>query len=128
MDEARLHLTESPLFSKDEMQNAIRIIKARRTFSENYSNVKYTDINNTDGVHYPRDVLFFEKPKHYYGERSFDEPCHPQQKPTALLEYFIRTYTSEGQLVVDPFMGSGSTAVAAIRTGRHFVGFEREDR
>lgn len=117
-----------PTYNPQKWKGKAYGFKARRTQSENYSNVKCTDINNTDGVRYPRDVLFFVKPKHYYGERSFDEPCHPQQKPTALLEYFIRTYTDEGQLVVDPFMGSGSTAVAAIRTGRHFVGFEREDR
>ena len=117
-----------PTYNPQKWKGEVYGFKARRKQSENYSYVKYSDINNTDGVHYPRDVLFFEKPKHLYGKRLFDGACHPQQKPTALLEYFIRTYTDEGQLVVDPFMGSGSTAVAAIRTGRHFVGFEREDR
>lgn len=51
---------------------------------------------------------------------------HPTQKPVQLIEYLIRTYTDEGDLVLDNCMGSGTTAVAAIRTGRHYVGFEIE--
>jgi len=49
---------------------------------------------------------------------------HPCQKPTDLLEYLIKTYTSEGELVLDNCFGSGSTAVAAINTHRNFIGFE----
>lgn len=51
---------------------------------------------------------------------------HPTQKPVALLEYLIRTYTDEGHTVLDNTMGSGSTGVAAINTGRYFVGIERD--
>ena len=51
---------------------------------------------------------------------------HPTQKPVALLEYLIRTYTNEGDTVLDSCIGSGTTMVAAIRTGRHFIGFETE--
>jgi site-specific DNA-methyltransferase (adenine-specific) len=56
-------------------------------------------------------------------ERGF----HPTQKPVALLEYLIRTYTNEGDTVLDNTMGSGSTGVAAINTGRAFVGIERDE-
>lgn len=49
---------------------------------------------------------------------------HPTQKPVALLEYLIKTYTNEGDTVLDNCMGSGSTGVAAKRTGRHFIGIE----
>ena len=49
---------------------------------------------------------------------------HPTQKPVALVEYLIRTYTNEGDVVLDNCIGSGTTAVAAIRTGRHYIGFE----
>ena len=49
---------------------------------------------------------------------------HPTQKPTALLEYLIRTYTNEGEIVLDNTMGSGTTGVAAVNTGRGFVGVE----
>lgn len=51
---------------------------------------------------------------------------HPTQKPIALFEYLIRTYTNEGETVLDNCIGSGTTAVAAINTGRNFIGFEVE--
>lgn len=53
---------------------------------------------------------------------------HPNQKPVDLLEYLVRTYTEEGELVLDATMGSGSTGVAAIRAGRNFVGFETDEK
>lgn len=60
-------------------------------------------------------------------EFSYDrEKYHPTQKPVALFEYLIRTYTNEGELVLDNCIGSGTTAVAAINTGRRFIGIERE--
>ena len=49
---------------------------------------------------------------------------HPTQKPVALFEYLIKTYTNEGDLVLDNCIGSSTTAVAAKRTGRHFIGIE----
>jgi site-specific DNA-methyltransferase (adenine-specific) len=52
---------------------------------------------------------------------------HPTQKPVALMEYLIRTYTREGDTVLDCCMGSGSTGVAAIRTGRKFIGIEKDE-
>ena len=52
---------------------------------------------------------------------------HPTQKPVALLEYLIRTYTNPGDLVLDNCMGSGSTGVACINTGRRFIGMELDD-
>jgi site-specific DNA-methyltransferase (adenine-specific) len=51
---------------------------------------------------------------------------HPTQKPVLLMRYLIRTYTNDGDAVLDPFMGSGTTGVAAIREGRRFVGVERD--
>ena len=52
---------------------------------------------------------------------------HPTQKPVALLEYLIRTYTNEGDVVLDNCMGSGSTGVAAANTGRKFIGIEKDN-
>ena len=51
-------------------------------------------------------------------------PAHPTQKPVALFEYLIRTYTNPGDLVLDCCMGSGTTAIACLNTNRRFVGFE----
>lgn len=52
---------------------------------------------------------------------------HPTQKPVALMEYLIRTYTNEGQTVLDNTMGSGTTGVACMNTGRRFIGIERDE-
>jgi site-specific DNA-methyltransferase (adenine-specific) len=51
---------------------------------------------------------------------------HPTQKPVALMEYLIRTYTHPGETVLDCTMGSGSTGVACVNTGRAFIGIERD--
>ena len=52
---------------------------------------------------------------------------HPTQKPLSLFEYLVKTYSNPGELVFDPFMGSGTTAVAAMLSGRHYLGFEIEE-
>jgi site-specific DNA-methyltransferase (adenine-specific) len=52
---------------------------------------------------------------------------HPTQKPVALFEYLIKTYTNEGNLILDNCMGSGTTAIACIKTNRNYIGFELQD-
>ena len=76
----------------------------------------------SDGRRYPRDVVKF----YQVGNFNHTDNYHAQQKPTDLLEYLIKTYTNEGELVLDATMGSGSTGVAAVNTGRRFIGFETE--
>jgi site-specific DNA-methyltransferase (adenine-specific) len=66
---------------------------------------------------YPKSVLDFA---------SEGKTVHPTQKPVALMEYLIRTYTNEGETVLDNTMGSGTTGVAAANTGRKFIGIERD--
>lgn len=70
-------------------------------------------------TNYPRQVLDFQ---------SEGSTVHPTQKPVALMEYLIRTYTNEGDTVLDNTMGSGTTGVAAANTGREFIGIERDDK
>ena len=53
---------------------------------------------------------------------------HPTQKPVALLEYLIKTYTNEDETVLDNCMGSGSTGVACVNTGRNFIGIELDEK
>ena len=53
---------------------------------------------------------------------------HPTQKPIALFEYLIKTYTNEGDLVLDNCIGSGTTAIACINTGRNFIGIEKDEK
>ena len=55
---------------------------------------------------------------------SVHNPPHPTQKPVALFEYLIKTYTNEGETVLDNCMGSGTTAIACINTNRNYIGFE----
>lgn len=70
-------------------------------------------------TNYPSNLLEF----------SLDnEKLHPTQKPIALLEYLIRTYSDEGNVILDPFAGSGSTAVAAIKSKRDFIAIERDQK
>lgn len=69
---------------------------------------------------YPVTLLTYSKSK------QEDFTLHPTQKPVALFEYLIRTYTNEGEIVLDNCIGSGTTAVAAINTNRQFIGIERE--
>jgi len=52
---------------------------------------------------------------------------HPTQKPVALMEYLIKTYSNEGELILDNCIGSGTTAVAAINTNRQYIGFELDE-
>lgn len=73
-----------------------------------------------DDKSYPSQVL--RTPNTNHGERGY----HPTQKPVALLEYLIRTYTLEGETVLDFTMGSGSTGVACVNTGRKFIGIEQD--
>lgn len=67
---------------------------------------------------YPRDVIDFDV--------ESKDKLHPTQKPVPLCEYLIRTYTEEGMTVLDNCMGSGTTGVAAVQTGRDFIGIERD--
>ena len=67
----------------------------------------------------PRDVLTFSN-----GNNA--SKIHPTEKPVDLLEYMIRTYTDEGQTVLDSCMGSGSCGVACQHLGRSFIGIEKD--
>jgi DNA modification methylase len=53
---------------------------------------------------------------------------HPTQKPIDLIAWCIEKYTKPGDTILDPFMGSGTTAIACLNTGRHYIGFEKEQK
>src|SRR5271157_4381876 len=75
--------------------------------------------NFQEFTNYPRSIIKFQIDK---------EKLHPTQKPVALMEYMIRTYTQEGATVLDNTMGSGSTGVACVNTGRSFIGIELSEK
>ncbi len=88
--------------------------------SEHYG--KQVNIKAYDSTErYPRSVQLFSSDKQ---KSNF----HPTQKPIALCEYLIRTYTNEGETVLDSTMGSGTTGVACVNTGRAFIGIEQEQK
>lgn len=78
--------------------------------------VEYKDT----GFRYPTQILKFQRD-------CLKSNLHPTQKPIALLEYLIKTYTNENDMVLDNCMGSGSTGVACLNTNRHFIGIEIEE-
>lgn len=87
--------------------------------SDNYNYFKPIKEHSYPAERFPRDVL------HDLWRHPHGKIYHPTQKPVLLCEYFIKTYSNEGAIVLDPFMGSGTTALAAINTNRQFIGFEK---
>lgn len=95
-----------------------KISKAKVVQSECYG--KQIGIKNYDSTErYPRSVLKFSSDKQYNN-------LHPTQKPLALCEYLIKTYTNKGDMVVDFCMGSGPVGVAAKKLKRDFIGIEQD--
>jgi len=99
-----------------QMTKGKAYINKRKPINDNGSNygyIKRTDtINN--GLRYPVDTLQFDR----------EIGLHPTQKPVELFEYLIKTYTNEGETVLDNCMGSGTTAIACMNTDRNYIGFE----
>ena len=86
--------------------------------STNYGAYEQGHITESNGERYPIDIIEFKK----------DTGLHPTQKPVALLEYLIKTYTNEGDVVLDNCMGSGSTGVACKKLNRNFIGIELDEK
>jgi site-specific DNA-methyltransferase (adenine-specific) len=77
------------------------------------------ETNNLTGDRHPLTVQYFNRDK---------DKIHPTQKPVALFEYLINTYTNKGDLVLDNCIGSGTTAIACIKTERNYIGYEIEKK
>lgn len=93
--------------------------KALRTTNV-YGKQKETLVENKEGLRYPRTVQYFKTAE------SEGKVFHPTQKPIELFKYIIKTYTNEGDVVLDNCIGSGTTAIAAIATNRNYIGFEKD--
>ena len=88
--------------------------------SENWKGgLKNIVTDNPTGLRHPKTIQKFTRDK---------SGLHPTQKPVAMCEYFIKTYTSEGATVLDNCMGSGSTGVACVNSNRNFIGIELDER
>ena len=89
--------------------------RGRKDAGSNYGTTKERkDTSSPDGARYPTSILAFDR----------EVGLHPTQKPVALWEYLIRTYTNEGDTVLDNCCGSGTTGVACVNTGRNFIQME----
>lgn len=80
-----------------------------------YNSFENTEVVEQDGYQYPRSIVEFARP---------GKPRHPTQKPVALMEWLIRTYTNPDDIVLDNVVGSGTTLVAARNAGRRAIGIE----
>lgn len=99
--------------------HVIKRVKVTHTnHSENYGK-QMTREPYESSSRYPRSVQKIAKDNRLLNQ-------HPTQKPVALMEYLIRTYTDTGETVLDNTMGSGTTGVACVNTGRNFIGIERD--
>ncbi len=98
-----------------------RISKNNAT-QEVYGKTNKNFVGDTLDKKYPLNLITFSK------SSQKDMLLHPTQKPVALLEYLIKTYTNEGETVLDNCMGSGSTGIACINTNRRFIGIEKDDK
>lgn len=93
--------------------------KVRRTKGERIYTKHLEKEYTSKYTNYPKHTLFYS--------RESKNRLHPTQKPVPLLEYLIKTYTNEGETVLDNCMGSGSTGVACVNTGRKFIGIELDN-
>lgn len=108
-------LTYNPQMTKAEKA---RVDKEREIPNGEAFNGKIKKrIYNNRGMKYPKSILTISN-------ASQKGKVHPTQKPVPLFEYLIKTYTTEGQTVLDNCMGSGTTAIACMNTNRNYIGFE----
>jgi site-specific DNA-methyltransferase (adenine-specific) len=118
-----LKKTESIIIFNSKIYNPQGLIASgkvkKKAKTEIYGNSKdeYLEKNKN----YPVELLRFNTD-------SYGKKFHPTQKPTALMEYLIKTYTNEDETVLDFTMGSGSTGVACVNTNRNFIGIEMDDK
>jgi len=107
-----------PTYNPQGLEYCPRIKKrsSKSIGSSNYG--KHNDEYLSEYKGYPTNLLEFMR----------ESGLHPTQKPVALFEYLIKTYTNEGEIVLDNCIGSGTTAIACINTGRNFIGVEIEEK
>jgi DNA modification methylase len=111
--------TYNPQMTKGKSYN--KGIRKKQTKDDVYGSFNQTEVKS-EGNRYPRDVLYFKTAE------TEGETFHKTQKPVKLMEYLIKTYTNENEIVLDFTMGSGTTGVAAKNLNRSFIGIELDDK
>lgn len=110
----------NPIKTKGHIRKVSTAIHKRNSKKgEVYNDYKNVTYDSTE--RYPRSVQLFKKDVQKV-------KLHPTQKPLALFEYLIKTYTNKDMVVLDNCIGSGTTAIACLKTGRNFIGIEKEKK
>jgi site-specific DNA-methyltransferase (adenine-specific) len=111
-----------PQLTKKDPKN-IRPPTTQRKQADNYGSMTANSIRQIPvDMSYPNETLYY---RGCFGDKG--KSLHPTQKPVALMEYLVRTYTNEGETVLDFTMGSGTTGVACKNLGRSFIGMELDE-
>lgn len=111
-----------PVFNKQFRDGKPFTYTRKKNKEEHLGKNGLTDrIGVNDGKHNPCSIIEIK------GDNKKENGLHPTQKPIELMEYLIKTYTNEGETVLDNCMGSGTTGVACINTNRHFIGIELDE-
>ena len=117
-DKIQIFYQTSPTYHPQKTKGKPYRRPPSRALREMYRELEERERVNETGARYPTTVIRF----------PIERGLHPTQKPVPLLAWLIRTYTDAGDVVLDSFMGSGSTGVACVQEGRRFIGIEREDK
>ena len=110
--------TYNPQMFKAEPYN--KGIRKEQESEDSYGKYKQTMVKSDNGMRYPRSVLYFKTAE------SEGKTFHKTQKPLSLFEYLIKTYSNEGDIVLDGCVGSGTTGIACIRNNRKFIVIDKE--
>lgn len=113
-----------PSYNPQKVKGKANHSKGARKINKNNNYGDFDFVDNSDilgDMKHPKSVLTYQKPH--------PSIClHPTEKPIELLEFLIKSYTKEGDIVLDNCMGSGSTAIACLNTNRRFLGIEKEEK
>ena len=117
------HEVISVFYKKQPTYNPQGLIEYNKTNKRGSMGENWSEMNSNNYIqkwtNYPTQILEYKHDK---------QKLHPTQKPVALLEYLIKTYSNECEVVLDNCMGSGSTGVACINTNRKFIGIELDEK
>ena len=109
--------TYNPQMTVGEPYDKGKAVRDTESYGEQ---TKAIHVKNEKGMRYPRSVKYFVT-------AEMEGKLHPTQKPIKLFEWFIKMYSNENGVVLDPTMGSGTTGVACVNTNRNFIGIELDD-
>ena len=111
---------KSPIYNPEMRKGKMRVKGSEKTYTGDSVLGTYTKTKKTNDLYYPTTMLEFSN-------ANRKDNTHPTQKPVELFEYLIRTYSAEGDTILDNCMGSGTTAIACLTTNRNFIGFELDE-